>query len=176
MLDKLSSLTVVVVVHRSASVVVELLICVRQLHSVANAWQDYAVTVGRDCAVELYRTILVDSVNLVGDKLEVVLAKLLLVHIKSVSRLRVAVTVTVNLLASLLALALHHHADLQRTVLLLHYSRLAYYTMVEIVESELEPCVVIANTSVVIGRSAESVELRSVALGKYSIATIRQAV
>ena len=46
MLYKLAGLAVVVVVDGSASVVIELLICVRQLHGVAYSRQDNAVAVG----------------------------------------------------------------------------------------------------------------------------------
>ena len=48
--------------------------------------------------------------------------------------------------------------------------------MVEIVESELEPCIGIAYTSIVIGRRTEGIKLRSVALSEYCIAAIRQAI
>ena len=48
--------------------------------------------------------------------------------------------------------------------------------MAEVIESELKPCVGIAYTSIIIGRRTEGIKLRSIALSKYCIAAIRQAV
>ena len=69
MLDKLTRLAVVVVVHRATSVIVEGGVCLRQLHGVAYAWQHNTWTIGRYGALQLYRTILIYGVYLVGGKL-----------------------------------------------------------------------------------------------------------
>ena len=62
--DKLAGLAVVVVVDRSASIIIILVQFAWQYHGIADTRQDDLGTVSTDGTLHLDRTILIDSINL----------------------------------------------------------------------------------------------------------------
>ena len=72
--DELTCLAVIVVVDRTATVVVVLAEGGGQFHGVAQAWQQDVGTVGRNRALEFDASVGIDGIDLVRCELQVILA------------------------------------------------------------------------------------------------------
>ena len=174
-LYELSGLTVGIVIYRSASVVFKVLQCCRQFHYISYARQYHVCLVGRDSALKFYASVRIDGVNLCGEELEVVFAQLLHAFFKCICLFWSTVAVAVVLVASFFALAFYGEAYLQSTIAFRCQDvRFAYYTVLQVVQTILEPCFRISYTSVVIGRRTEGIELRSVAVGYDALCSVCQ--
>ena len=79
-------------------------------------------------------------------------------------------------MATLAALALDGETYLVRAVSLLDYGRSIECLVLQVVKAILEPFVVEANTGIVVGRSAESIQLRTIACFNNRIAIIGERV
>ena len=111
---------------------------------------------------------------MVGSELKVVGSKRMLTLFEGVNSLGVTVVVGIYLLTTFATLALDCEAYLYHTILSLNHGRCANYTVLQVVKTILEPCIVVANTCVVVGRCTESVELRTIAFADDLLTTIHK--
>ena len=173
-LDELACLAVGIVVDRTAAVVFKVFESSWEFHHVAQAWQHHVVLAGRNGALHLYATIAVDGVDLRGGELEVLLVELADALVEGVGAFWVAVAVAISLVATFLTLAFNGEAHLQRTVFLLQNGWGTDGTVLQVPKSLLEPCTRETDAVVVVGRCAEGIELRSVAVGDDVLRAVGQ--
>ena len=174
--DKLAGFAVVIVVHRSTTVVIILVQLAWQYHRVTDARQDYLRTVGSDGALHFDGTVLVDGVNLTGSELQISICQGALVLLEIVARLWVTVTVAIVHVAAFLALALHGEVELVGSILLVRSAGPALHHVLQVIESVLEPCVVVTDSGIVIRRRTVSIQLRTIAILDDYLVAVLQAV
>ena len=99
----------------------------------------------------------------------------MLVLLEVIARLWVTVAVAVIHIASLLTLTLYSKVELVSTILLGSIVPVLHY-MLQVVQTILEPCIVVSDTGIVVSRSTICIELRTIAILDDILAAILQAI
>ena len=99
----------------------------------------------------------------------------MLVLLEVIARLWITVAVAVIHIASLLTLTLYSKVELVSTILLGSIVPVLHY-MLQVVQTILEPCIVVSDTGIVVCRSTICIKLRTIAILDDILAAILQAI
>ena len=100
----------------------------------------------------------------------------MLVFLEIVARLRVAVAIAIVHIASFLALAFHGEVELVGSILLVRSASPALHHVLQVIQAVSEPCIVVADSSIVICRCTVSIQLRAIAILDDYLVAVLQAV
>ena len=170
----LTHLTVVEVICRTTAIVSKVYIFLRQYHGITQASQVCCRLVGRNRALEFYRTIGINGPYLIGSELEVIFTErfCLVVH-NGICIFRITVAVSVLVLCTIRSLTFYGKRKHHTAILGICHAPIGYL-MLQVMQAVLVPLVVCP--VVVTYRSTEAIELWTIAIGNHDLSAIYQAI
>ena len=168
--DKLSALTVGIVIYRSASIVSEVTVLLWNFHHITQTWQNQTRTIGSNAGLQFDRTVRIHCPYLVSDKFKVIATEF------SVGQFFDAILTgactTLNA-CGIRCLRFYRKTQYQSAIAFIQYFIFSCF-MNQIVQTMFEPGGI--EPVIIVCKSTESIELRTVAIGDNSLVAILQTV